>query len=134
MITLEDLKQKDACYWDGKKHELADRVEANLPATLHEIMQWDWVPVNDREWVFLEFAEDSLYQTYRDAKAPPYQTYLDAEAPLWQTYLDANHGPSVPNLDAKAPLYQTYLDAEAPLRQTYEDAKAELLKDLTCSK
>ena len=110
MITLEDLKAKNACYWEGEKHELADRVEANLPATLHEIMRWDWVPVNDREWVFHKFA-----------KAPLYQTYLDAEAPLRQTYLDA-----------KAPLLQTYLDAEAPLCQTYEDAKAKLLKDLTC--
>ena len=119
-ITLEDLKEKNACYWEGKKHELADRVEANLPATLVDIMRWDWVPVSDRDWVFHQFPEAPLYQTYRDAEAPLWQAYLDAKAPLLQAYGDA-----------QAPLCQAYLDAKAPLLQAYRDAKAELLKDMT---
>ena len=86
MITLEDLKGKGACYWGGEPHKLADRVEANLPATLHEIMQLDWVPVNDREWVFGRFAIAPHWEAYEKAIAPHLETYAKAKAPHRETY------------------------------------------------
>jgi len=53
-ITLQDLQAKGACYWRADRlpnHDLAERVEQNLPATLDEILSWDWVPFRDRCWV-----------------------------------------------------------------------------------
>ena len=81
-ITLEDLQAQGACYWkNGERvHELADRVEQNLPATLHEIMQWDRVPVGDREWVFLRFARASAREAYKQATASAWEAYEQATA------------------------------------------------------
>jgi len=132
IITLQDLKDKHACYWGAKEPSpLAKKVEAHLPCTLGEIMSWDWVPVSDREWVFARFAEASLRKTYEDAVAPLRKTYEDAEAPLWKTYLDAVAPLWKTYEDAEAPLWKTHLDAKAPLRKTYETSLSQLLVTLT---
>ena len=57
-ITLQDLQAHGACYWgeEGKRrHELAERVEQNLPTTIDDIMEWNWVPFCDRSWVARNF-------------------------------------------------------------------------------
>jgi hypothetical protein len=122
-ITLQDLQDKGACYWKARGercHALAERVETNLPATLGEIMRWDWVPVDDREWVFEMFVLSPLWEAYEDARAPLWKAYEDTEVSLWESYGYA-----------EPPQWTAYFDAEGHLRHVCEDARALLLKELT---
>jgi hypothetical protein len=91
-ITLKDLQEAEACYWnaDGTPaNDLAKRVEENLPATLHEIMCWDWVHVDDREWVLDKFATREQRRAYEKATAKHVEAYQKAIAKNWETYQKA---------------------------------------------
>jgi hypothetical protein len=85
-ITLAELKAKGACYWGD---ETAKRVEENLPATLHEIMCWEWVPVAERERVFRRFATATAWEAYKQATETAWKAYKQATAPAWKAHEQA---------------------------------------------
>ena len=81
MITLEMMQKKGACNsLTCMIHELSDRMEASLPASLHEMMRWDWMPFDDREWVFWQFADQRQKDAYKKAVAPLWDAYRKAKA------------------------------------------------------
>ena len=86
MITFEMLQKNRACYWIGRGRELADRIEASLPATLHEIVCWDWMPFGDRELVFVHFADQRRVDAYNKDKAPLLEACNKAKATHWDAY------------------------------------------------
>jgi len=107
MITLEKLKKEDACYWHyfGDAH-MAEFAEANLPATLHDILCCERITIDDRIWVFNRFANKEQWDAHLAAKTDPFKEYKVVADVLAKAHTES--------VEPLASAFEDFLNNQAP--------------------